>query len=123
MPENQPMVAAVVQMSATPDVAANLAAVDRLTAEAAEQGAALIALPEAFVAKTRPIAGTGTWRTQPGATVNGCVIAFASRMPGAPETARSISSMQMTSTALAEEKRMYFLFSSTDRCTDQHGPQ
>ena len=48
MPEYQSMVAAVVQMNATPDVAANLAAVDRLTADAAARGAALIALPEAF---------------------------------------------------------------------------
>lgn len=48
MPEYRPMVAAVVQMNSTPDVAANLAAVDHLTAEAAGQGAELIALPEAF---------------------------------------------------------------------------
>ena len=48
MPEHRPMIVAAVQMNSTPDVAANLAAVDRLTAEAAAQGAELIGLPEAF---------------------------------------------------------------------------
>ena len=48
MPEHRQIVAAVVQMNSTPDVAANLAAVDRLTAEAAAGGAELVALPEAF---------------------------------------------------------------------------
>jgi predicted amidohydrolase len=48
MAEHRQIVAAVVQMNSTPDVAANLAAVDRLTAEAAAGGAELVALPEAF---------------------------------------------------------------------------
>lgn len=42
------MIVGMVQMNSTPDVAANLAAVERLTAEAAASGAELIALPEAF---------------------------------------------------------------------------
>jgi predicted amidohydrolase len=42
------MVAAVVQMNSTPDVAANLDAMERLTADAAARGAELVALPEAF---------------------------------------------------------------------------
>lgn len=47
-PERKPFVVAAAQMRATDDVTANLAACKALAAQAAERGAALLALPECF---------------------------------------------------------------------------
>jgi len=45
---NPPMRTAVLQMRSTPDVAANLESVERLTARAVQRGAEFVMLPEAF---------------------------------------------------------------------------